>query len=92
MNRQDIFEMIVRERTYQDTEWPRDEETALMYQFSAPHILLLEEYVSALRAMWKNSREEKDCVRMIAKIATIAVRALEEVERPDVNLLETGLR
>jgi hypothetical protein len=93
MNRQDVFEVINRERDFQDSLWPRDDHEAIgQYQWAAPHMLLLEEYVEGLRTKWKNSREELDCVREIAKIAAIAVRALEEIKYPAFDLLEQGLR
>jgi hypothetical protein len=93
MDRKDIFEVINRERDYEDGLWPRDDHEAVgQYKWVAPHMLLLEEYVGGMRTKWKNSRDELDCVREIAKIAAIAVRALEEVKYPAFNLLESGLR
>lgn len=92
MNRADVFEVINREREYQDTAWPRDEYRKQMYKYSAPHILLLEKYVKQLADDWVKSSTERNLPATIAKIATIAVRALEEIEFGAVDLLQDGLR
>lgn len=92
MNRTDVFEVINREREYQDTVWPRDEYRKTMYKYSAPHVILLEKYVQQLRDDWVKSSTESNLTATIAKIATIAVRALEEIEFGAVDLLEKGLR
>lgn len=93
MKREDVFEVIDKEREYQDTTWPRDARRRRMYAFAAPHILLLEGYVQKLRDGWVSSgMDETARLRVIAKIATMAVRALEEIEAPDVDLLKLGLR
>jgi hypothetical protein len=93
MKREDIFEVINRERDYQDSLWPRDDHEAIgQYQWSAPHLVLLEDYIAGARNKWRHSREESDVIREIAKIATIAVRALEEIKYPKFDLLEQGLR
>ena len=93
MKREDAFEVIRVEREYQDTVWPRDERRKRMYAFSAPHILLLEGYIQKLRDGWVSSgMNETERQRTIAKIAAMAVRALEEIEAPDVDLLKIGLR
>ena len=88
MNRTDIFALINQERTYQDEKWSDREQ----YAVSAPHVLLLDSYVQKAKDRWTGSVSEVDVVQTIAKIAAIAVRALEEIKRPDVNLLEIGLR
>lgn len=47
-----------------------------MYGFTAPHLLLLEEKISAMRMAWyKGESLPSDYV----KIAALAIRALEEV-------------
>lgn len=82
MQRTEIFNLINEHRIEQDKLWPRD--TAVnpqraQYKFYAPHILVLEEKLKKLRENWYKSDKEqlqKDFVSM----ATIAVRALEEVQ------------
>lgn len=76
MKRSDVFAEVEKERTSQDSAWPRTERRKQMYSFTAPHLLLLEEKVSAMRTSWyKGESKPADFV----KIAALAVRALEEV-------------
>ncbi len=79
MNRAEVFAVIDKERVYQDTLWPRDEDAAKMYTYLAPHLLLLEEYVAKARTAWVTNGPEAPALKQIAKLAAIAVRALEEV-------------
>jgi hypothetical protein len=66
MDRQQVYEVINREREYQDSLWPRDDHEGVgQYKWVAPHMLLLEEYTEALRTKWKNSVGEEDCLREI---------------------------
>ena len=81
MERSEIFNLIDQHRVEQDKLWPRDigaNPQRAQYVFYAPHILVLEEKLKKLRENWYKSDKEqlqKDFVSM----ATIAVRALEEV-------------
>jgi hypothetical protein len=81
MQRNEIFDLINEHRDAQDRLWPRDLKAnpqRAQYQFYAPHLLVLEEKVKKLRENWYKSDKEqlhKDFV----SVATIAVRALEEV-------------
>lgn len=75
MNRQEIYEKIEKERSYQEAAWPRTERRQQMYKFSAPHLLLLEEKVARMRSMWYNGDITP---AEFIKVAAIAVRALEE--------------
>lgn len=82
MNRQDIYNLIENERASQDEKWPRNVEVnpqRAQYQFYSAHILLLEEKLARLRSMWYDAEKEKLSGELV-KIATIAVRALEEVK------------
>lgn len=82
MNRQEIFELIEAERAAQDKLWPRDvavNPNRAQYKFYAPHLYLLEEKLARIRSIWYGSEKEKLRAELI-KVATIAVRALEEVE------------
>ena len=76
MERTEIFELINTERKNQDILWPRNERRKLMYSFTAPHLLLLEEKVSAMRTMWYKGEITP---QELVKLATLAVRALEEI-------------
>lgn len=82
MERNLIFSLINEHRAEQDKLWPRDlgqNPNRAQYKFFAPHILVLEEKFKKLRENWYISNKEqlhKDFV----SVATIAVRALEEVE------------
>jgi len=80
MNRQDVFTVIDKERQYQDTAWPRDAHAQAMYSNLAPHLVLLEEYIHRARTAWTNNGPEAQPLKVVAKLAAIAVRALEEVD------------
>lgn len=81
MKREDIYKLIESERENQNKLWPRGEENPnqKQYKFYAPHILVLEEKLARLRAMWYGSEKEALQAEFV-KMATIAVRALEEVD------------
>lgn len=82
MNREEIYELIEAERASQDKLWPRDvavNPNRAQYKFFAPHFYLLEEKLARIRSTWYNSEKEKLRGELV-KVATIAVRALEEVE------------
>lgn len=81
MRRSEIVDLIETKRATQDAKWPRDLTTnpqRAQYKFYAPHILLLEEKIARLRALWYNADKEALQGEFV-KIATIAIRALEEV-------------
>lgn len=76
MTKSEVFAAIQEERAKQDGAWPRTERRLRMYSFPAPHLLLLEEKISAMRTAWyKSESVPSDYV----KVAALAVRALEEV-------------
>jgi hypothetical protein len=74
MNREQIYDMIDGERFRQDEKWSDRSQ----YQRFAPHILILEEKLSRFRDAWYDSKSEELHYLML-QMATIAVRALEEV-------------
>jgi hypothetical protein len=82
MNRKEIFEEIIGERDYQDANYPRDERRKTMYQFSAPHLLLLEQKITTMRGDWYKSDVKKSD---LIKIAAIAIRALEEISEGELQ-------
>ncbi len=74
------FEVIKREREYQDRVWPRDDHPLVgQYKYAAPHLLMLEDYYEEARGEWTDSVDETDVLRTIGKMAAIAFRALTEV-------------
>ena len=82
MKREDVYKLIEEHRAEQDKLWPRDlteNPNRAQYKYFAPHIMILEEKIGRLRALWYGSSKE-DLHKEMVKIATIAVRALEEVE------------
>lgn len=79
MQRIEVIEVIKRERAYQSENWPRtDPEVVHMYSFAAPHLLLLKQYVVKVKSAWESGKAENPVVKQLAKLATIAVRAMEE--------------
>ena len=82
-------DLIETERRYQDMKHPRTKDNAGQYAFSAPHALLVDRYIVLAEEAW--SAGNRDMVlHRIVQIAAILVRALEEIEGP--NLLSIGLR
>jgi hypothetical protein len=80
LSREQAFEVIRKEREYQDRVWPRDNHPLVeQYRYTAPHLLMLEDYYSEARGKWRKSIDETEVLRAIAKMATIAFRALTEV-------------
>lgn len=76
MNRIDVFKLIGNERASQDGFGPRTERRVQMYNFTAPHLLLLGEKIEAMRTAWyRGESVSSDFV----KVAAIAIRALEEI-------------
>jgi hypothetical protein len=79
MTRTEVFAAISAERESQDEKWRDGRPVENQYVFSAPHILLLEEQVAKLRANWYGVKDESSLRERLIKVATIAVRALEEI-------------
>jgi hypothetical protein len=80
MNRQEIYDAIDAERISQDNIWRTGSPVEDQYQYSAPHVLLLEENANKLRAIWYGLRNEGSLQDRFIKVAAIAVRALEEIK------------
>lgn len=80
MTRGEVYRLIDEERDRQNQQRPRNENDpfAKQYNLWAPHLLVLEEKVAGLRALWYGSYREQ-LVLEVTKIAATAVRALEEV-------------
>jgi hypothetical protein len=75
MKRTEIYELINTERTEQDKKWSDRSQ----YKRSAPHILVLEGQMKKLTDEWYTSNLDALLDRF-KKIATVAVRALEEID------------
>jgi hypothetical protein len=88
LSREQAFEVIRREREYQDRVWPRDGHPLVeQYRYAAPHLLMLEDYYEEARGKWRRSVDETDVLRAIAKMAAIAFRALTEIAFEDGSRL-----
>lgn len=75
MKREEIFQLINAEREAQDKTWSDRSQ----YTRSAAHILILEGQMKKLVDEWYVSKLDALLDRF-KKIATVAVRALEEIE------------
>lgn len=75
MERSKVFELINQERDAQDKVWSDRSQ----YKRSAAHVLVLQGQMKKLEDEWYNSKLDALLDRF-KKIATIAVRALEEID------------
>lgn len=86
MNRSDVFEVINRERNYQDNIWPPHDG----HKNSEHCLVSLQAYLRKAEDAWIVGKDGVTTWQQLAKIAAIITRALETQD--EVNLLETGLR
>lgn len=97
MTREQAFEIVINERTYQDSFVPETETVgsgitrADRDKEVPPHILLLEAYAAKAREAWIVKGSNKQALQQIAKCAAIAIRAMERVGNSE-ELLAGGLR
>lgn len=75
MKREEIFNHINTARTKQDESWPDRSQ----YKRSAAHILVLDTQLKKLHDEWYASKSSAIVERFLS-IATVAVRALEELD------------
>lgn len=75
MKREEIFALINQEREAQDKAWSDRSQ----YTRSAPHILVLLMQMKKLEDEWYASKLDAVLERF-KKIATVAIRALEEID------------
>lgn len=80
MKRKDVFDLIESERAYQEREWPKSQ------ALPAPgEVLLIRSYLRKFEDAYRdyddapNESAPIDSLKVMRKIATIAVRALENV-------------
>jgi hypothetical protein len=74
MIRTEIFKLIEEERVRQNASWPDRSQ----YTRSAAHVLVLEGQMRKLQDEWYNNTGS--IKERLLKIATVAVRALEEIK------------
>jgi hypothetical protein len=98
MTREQVFELINREREYQSQSYVPDERISSGLTRRerdaevSPGILMLEAYVRKATDAWVNTKgSNTPALQQVAKIAAIAVRILEQAADSQV-LLEKGLR
>jgi hypothetical protein len=98
MERTKVFEIIEKERTYQDqtykpsevlggsglTRGERDRDVTA-------HMVLLDLYVNKAKEAWNVKGDNRPALQQIAKIAAIATRAIERAANDDY-LVTHGLR
>lgn len=81
MTKEEVLQLVEDARTQQRGLWPHDtgDPHEQQYIFWGPHFLVLEEKVTRIRALWYESVGEEVLRKEFAKIAAIALRAMEEV-------------
>jgi len=80
MKRDEVYSLIDNERLSQDSTWRQGRPNEGQYQYSAPHVLLIIKLAEKLGTEWYNATTE-DLESRFVKIAAVAVRALEEINK-----------
>ncbi len=91
--RQNVYDAIDTERTYQDGKWPgwRDDVAGIPLQSVGAEILLAEEYLARARAAWTHERApEISTLHILRKAAGILVRCLERHGCPQRRTNDRG--
>lgn len=97
MNREQVFEVINKEREYQDINYDPNQvltsgATRLQRDLDVTsHLVLLDIYVQKAKEAWLVKGDNKPALKQIAKVAAIAVRALERAGGAD-DAVKDGLR
>lgn len=97
MDRAQVYSLIDAERAYQDRTYDPNEvlssgQTRGTRDLDVTaHMVLLNLYISKAQEAWNVKGDNRPALKQIAKIAAIAVRALERAGGADVLLTE-GLR
>jgi hypothetical protein len=97
MKLQDAFTLIETERQYQDRNYnPAETLTSGQTRLErdrdvTSHLVLLDLYVTKAKEAWNVKGDNKPALKQIAKVAAIAIRALERAGGSDALLTE-GLR
>ena len=97
MTRNQVFQLIATEREYQDQTYdPQEKLTSGATRAErdldvASHLVLLRLYLQKAEEAWNVKGDSVPSLKQVAKIAAIAVRALERAGGSDALLFE-GLR
>ena len=97
MTRAEAYQVIDTERTYQDDTYnPAEKLSSGVTRQErdldvTSHLVLLDEYVAKAKTAWLAKGDNKPSLKQIAKVAAIAVRALERAGGSEALLTE-GLR
>lgn len=97
MTREQVYQIINTERDYQDKTYEPEKvlqsgQTRQQRDLDVTaHLVLLDAYIEKAKAAWVTPGTNSPALKQIAKIAAIAVRALERAGAADVLLTE-GLR
>lgn len=97
MTRGQVFDIINKEREYQDKTYnPQQVLTSGVTREQrdldvTSHLVLLDQYVFKAKEAWLVKGDNRPALKQIAKLAAIAVRALERAGGSEA-LLEEGLR
>lgn len=97
MNRTQAYQVIDDERTYQDKAYDPDElltsgsTRAQRDNDVTSHLVLLDLYLQKAKEAWNVKGDNRPALKQIAKVAAIAVRAMERAGGADALLTE-GLR
>lgn len=98
MNREQIYKVIDEERTYQDKSYNPEEvlsnglgpTRSQRDKDVSSHLVLLDLYINKAKVDWNVKGDNRPALKQIAKIAAIAVRALERASGAECVL--EGLR
>lgn len=105
LTRSEIFDIIEKERLFQDTNYKPDEKLSsgatrrerdldvashLVLLDVTLHLVLLSIYLRKAEEAWNVKGDNKPALQQIAKMAAIAVRALEQAGASEA--LKQGLR
>jgi len=97
MTREEVYKIIDDERAYQDktytpTKVLQSGQTRQQRDLDVTaHLVLLDQYIEKAKVAWVTPGTNTPALQQIAKVAAIAVRALERAGASE-DLLKIGLR
>lgn len=97
LNFKQAVDVVAKERVYQDNTYNANEVlssgvTRLQRDLDVTsHLVLLDQYIEKAKIAWLTKGDNRPSLKQIAKIAAIAIRALERAGGSEVLLTE-GLR
>jgi len=82
--RHEVYQAIDTERDYQDARWPQDNTPGVPNPLTiGEFVLLLSEYVDLAKSEWAQEKKpELKTVKIVRKIAAIAVNCMEQHGAP----------